>query len=80
MQIYIGDGITYSAELFRIAGNTYKRLEKNGYGYISQIVNNELVYVWNGIRHVLVHRKDIIINFLVGGSYFTQIFKKNYIL
>lgn len=62
MKLYLGDGITYSAELFRIKGNRYKRLERKGYGYVSQLVNDELVYVWNGIRHALVHKKDILIN------------------
>lgn len=62
MQMYIGDGITYSAELFRIAGNQYRRLEREGHGYIVEKVNDELVYVFNGVRTALVHKRDIIIN------------------
>jgi hypothetical protein len=62
MQMYVGDGITYSAELFRVAGNTYRRLEREGHGYIVERVNDELIYVFNGVRTALVHKKDIIIN------------------
>lgn len=62
MQMYIGDGITYRAELFRVAGNTYKRLEREGHGYIVDKVNDELVHVFNGVRVALVHKKDIIAN------------------
>lgn len=62
MQMRIGDGITFRAELFRVKNNTYKRLEREGNGYIIEKVNDDLVYVYNGIRVCLVHRNDIIIN------------------
>lgn len=60
MRVRIGDGITYRAELVRV-GAEYKRVERTGHGYIIQLINNELIYVWNGIRLVLIHRTDIII-------------------
>lgn len=62
MVVHTGDGITYSAELFRIAGSTYQRLYREGHGYIVIKINNELVYVFNGVRVCLVHIDDIVIN------------------
>lgn len=62
MRHKIGDGITYRAEIFRVKGNTYSRLEREGYGYIVNVINDELVYVYNGVRTLLVHREDIIKN------------------
>jgi len=62
MQMNVGDGITYSAELFRVAGNTYRKLEREGHGYIVDRVNDELVHVFNGVRVALVHKRDIIVN------------------
>ena len=59
MKIQIGDGVTYIAELLLIRGE-YKKLYKMGHGYIAQIVNNDLFYVWNGVRFALVQKIDII--------------------
>lgn len=59
MKLNIGDGVSYRAELFRIKSKHYTRLDKEGHGYILRIINDELVYVWNGVRVVLVRRNDI---------------------
>lgn len=61
MAIEIGDGVTYRAELFRVKGNKYARLEKEGHGYIVQKASKDFFYVFNGVRNVLVAREDIII-------------------
>ena len=61
MAIKRGDGVTYCAELFRVKGNRYERLEREGHGYIVERAGKNLYYVFNGIRNVLVARDDIII-------------------
>jgi hypothetical protein len=61
MAIKIGDGVTYRAELFRVKGNRYARLEKEGHGYIVDKAGKDLFYVFNGVRHALVAREDITI-------------------
>jgi len=62
MRLYVGDGVTYRAELFRVAPNTFRKLEKEGHGYIVDKVSDDLFYVFNGVRNCLVSRMDIMIN------------------
>jgi hypothetical protein len=60
MQKYrVGQLVHYSAELFLFRGS-YKKLQREGTGYIVKVNNMYTVYVFNGVRVALIHVDDIL--------------------
>ena len=54
-KVYKGDGVKYTAVLFRVRGNRMKKLELTGYGYAVEESKNGLVHIDNGVMIVLTH-------------------------
>ena len=54
-----GEGVKYTAVLFRVAGNRYKKLELTGYGYAVADSKDGWVQIDNGVMIILTRTEYI---------------------
>lgn len=54
-KVFQGEGVKYTAVLFRLSGNRMRKLDLTGYGYAVDNSHNGFVHIDNGVMIVLTH-------------------------